>query len=164
MNSSPSDANAESENQQSEEPPHVIRIRGPWQRTVLNDGAQDVSADDREVANVKMPGSWSADLGEDFQGTVRYQRMFNRPTGITQETTLRLVFQQIVGDADVHLNDELLGTILWPNQTGSFDVTDRMNPRNQIRVDIQALRSGKAGADQAPPPGGMVGEVQLQIR
>ena len=161
MNASSRGSNADS----SADQPHVIRIRGPWQRTVVCDGPQ--ISDDASVpqsATVKMPGSWLEDLGEDFRGTVRYQRMFNRPTGLTEATNLQLVFQQVVGDAEVYLNDQPLGTIRWPECTSSFDVTNVLEARNQIRVEIRALTPDRVEAGLALPPGGMVGEVQLQIR
>ena len=62
-----------------------------------------------------------------------------------------LVFERVVGPAEVRLNDELLGAI---DGSGAFDVTDRLAKRNVLEVVVVATDDGC----------GIVGDVVLEIR
>lgn len=132
--------------------PHVIRLRGPWQRQIV-DGPE------LPPKTVTMPGGWLDDLGVNFAGTVEYQRFFNRPTGIDETTTLRLAFTKILGQATISLNSKQLTATETPGDIDnanslSCDVTGLLESRNDLRVRIVSARE----AD-----GGLVGEVQLKI-
>ena len=139
--------------------PHVIRIRGPWKRCVLNDVRNPATA------TVKIPSSWKLDLGDDFEGRVVYERFFNRPTNLDANSQVRLTFKEIVGNAAVELNGIELGQVRWPDGTASFDVSEKLLSRNQIVVEIESLkRSNSENASHSlPPEGGITGDVQLEI-
>ena len=129
--------------------PHIIRLRGPWQRQII-EGSEQPSK------TITMPGGWAADLGERFEGTVEYQRFFNRPTGIDDSTPIRITFAEIVGQATVWLNSEQLpdgSTVADPNRY-SFDISGQLEKRNELRVRI---------ASNGEVDGGLVGEVRLEI-
>lgn len=146
--------------------PHIIRLRGPWQRTVLCDEREDTSNDAKMT--VRMPVSWGNDLGEDFRGKVRYRRMFNRPTGIDELTDIRLRFERLVGNAVILLNQKQLGAIQWPDVTGQFAINGLLEPRNQLDVEIEAVAcsveklAGETNEATCWEPG-LVGEVRLEI-
>ncbi len=126
--------------------PHIIRLRGPWQR-------QLIEGPDLPVKTITMPNSWAEDLGADFVGAVEYQRFFNCPTGIDEATSIQLAFTEIKGQATIWLNSEQLPTTdIAP--VVSCDVTGQLKRRNELRVQIVAI---------GEPDGGMVGEVQLKI-
>ena len=146
--------------------PHIIRLRGPWQRTVLRNEPEN--APNTETVTVRMPNSWTEDLGREFAGTVRYRRMFNRPTGISDQTPICVRFEQVVGYATVSLNDQPLGTIRWPEVSGRFEISGRLQPRNQLDVEVTSVTSEEANAGRTPneadrPEVGLVGEVRLEI-
>ena len=130
--------------------PHIIRLRGPWQRQIIE-------GTELPPKKITMPSGWAEDVGADFAGTIEYQRFFNRPTGIDNTTSLRLRFKQVIGQATVSLNSELLSTESseqdQPNHL-SCDLTGKLYKRNDLRVRIVS-----AGAAD----GGLVGEVQLEI-
>ena len=141
--------------------PHIIRLRGPWRRCVSSDTSGEAST------IVQMPGNWADDLGDEFVGTVEYSRFFNRPTGIHQQTRLSLVFHEIVGDAAVSLNGMKLGCVNWPDVPHRFDVTGKLETRNELAVRITALSREeirlRVATCDVPLAGGLVGEVHLEI-
>jgi len=155
---------------------HRIRIRGPWQFRILQPAAPE-----EESQTVTMPRDWTDDLGRDFQGVVEYSRFFNRPTNIDASTKLTLVFEQIIGDAEVTLNGEALVHLDWPNFPARVDVSGRLQNRNQLIVRVTAISAADFATRTAVSPpsassvgeaadgssselgGGMVGEVRLEI-
>ena len=79
---------------------HTIRLRGPWQlepvfRYVLRaDGGYDRLADGLPAAaRMQVPADWSAALGGDFLGRVRYVRTFNSPPGLQPDERVWLVVE-----------------------------------------------------------------------
>ena len=142
---------------------HTIRIRGPWQRTVI----EGALADSELRKTVEMPGSWVKDLGAKFQGCVRYQRFFNKPTGISQETPISLAFERVVGYAVVWMNGKQLGRIDWPalrtDMHEKFDIAGQLQSRNEIVVEVTSLPLDVLGDGQEELAGGLVGEVRLEI-
>lgn len=149
--------------------PHIIRIRGPWKRCVIDgDVAHRDTDDSAEPAQgpaetVQMPSGWNADLGPDFRGRVRYRRFFNCPTSLDASTPVHLVFQRIVGQACVELNGKELGETAWPSATGKFSVGQKLEPRNEIVVTVTALSDDELSESGDAVEGGMVGEVRLEI-
>lgn len=143
--------------------PHIIRIRGPWQRSIVED-ATDTTDLSRTVT---MPTSWVEDLGAEFRGLVEYRRFFNKPTGIAETTSIALTFTHIVGHAVVKLNDEVLGRVDWPISTAKFDVAGKLHGRNDLKVKIGNLTAADQAiletANRESPEGGLVGEVRLEI-
>jgi len=150
--------------------PHIIRLRGPWQRKILTGDSSEATAGD-ESLTVKMPSSWVDDLGANFVGVVCYSRMFNRPTGIDETTDIRVRLRRVVGKATtVRLNGEVVGDILWPKDSGEVDVTGQLKPRNCLEVEITSLleeackskTESKLDATHQDDPG-LVDEVHLEI-
>ena len=142
---------------------HAIRIRGPWQRTVT----QGTLADLELRKTVDMPSSWVDDLGPMFQGRVQYQRFFNKPTGIKQETSIALAFERVVGYAAVWMNGKELGRIDWPalrtDLHEKFDITGQLQNRNEIVVEVTSLPLDVLADWGEELAGGLVGEVRLEI-
>jgi hypothetical protein len=120
---------------------HRIRLRGPWD--VRPQGG--APAGRMTVPGTLRDGGW-----EGFAGRVSFYRRFGRPSNLTPAETVRLVFEGIVGPAEVRLNDENLGRI---DGTASFDVTKCLAERNTLEVTLDA-------ADDAC---GIVGEVVIEI-
>lgn len=120
--------------------------------------ANEAGNAEEETTTIRLPSDWT-DLGESFRGTVRYRRMFNRPTGITQDTVIRVCLERVVGVTKVRLNKSIVGEICWPEVSDKFDVAGLLEPRNQLDVEIEALPAD-ANSHSAC---GLVGEVRLEI-
>ncbi|MFV2068442.1 MAG: hypothetical protein ACC645_15840 [Pirellulales bacterium] len=156
-------------------PPHVIRLRGPWQyvpmaRTVLRpDGStREVDGLLPPPGRCTVPSDWADALGPDFRGRVRYQRSFGCPTGLVPGDRVELVIGQVDAWGSATLNQHLLGQIDAGNSGARFDVTSRLAARNDLCVEVELPRS----ADNAPllhrpgrenQSGGLLGEVRLEI-
>lgn len=156
--------------------PHNIRIRGPWQREIVEVAAADLAPGDSggvKVAvgatkSVTMPGSWDDDLGRSFRGRVVYVRHFNRPTSTDLTTPMRLLFAKVVAGATrILLNQQPFAEFQWPTSAAEIDITGHLRDRNEIRVELSLLHNGTAEQGDftlAEQTGfGLVGEVRLEI-
>ncbi len=153
---------------------HTIRLRGPWSvepiyRYLLQpDGSYQSTQDDLPPAGrATMPADWSALFGADFLGRVRYRRTFNKPTGLESGERVWLVVEPAQSEAWVIWKSDLVGFIYPGEPTGRFDITDRLEDHNtlEICVDHPALdfMRSTVGDPTKLPPGGLVGEVRLEI-
>ncbi len=154
---------------------HIIRLRGPWEyrplaRTFLLPGGSSRTENNElpPPGRIAMPSDWSATLGPDFRGRVAYHRRFGRPTGLGAADRVELVVERVDALGSVRLNGETLGEIPAGGQAWRCDVTARLAPRNELIVEVELPQ----GADRSPPiprpgraglPGGLVGEVRLEI-
>lgn len=127
--------------------PHRIRLRAPWECTVLSPATEHAGP-----RRVDVP-SRLADLGlSGFRGRVLLRRKFGYPGRIDAHERVWLTFGAIAGLADVALNNEQLGRGL--QGTVALDVTPYLRPHNVLEVTLAA------DSDQA----GLAGEVALEIR
>ena len=90
-------------------------------------------------------GGWAG-----FAGRVSFYRRFGRPSNLSAGESVRLVFERVVGPADVRLNEQRLGPL---GGAGSWDVTGRLAGRNGLEVVIEAADDGC----------GIVGDVWLEV-
>ncbi len=167
---------------------HVIRLRGPWELQPLErdvpaggDGMQHLEEKGSGVISEKtpdpfvvrpssyrvtVPGDWRESLGSDFCGRARYQRRFNRPTNLEADERVWLVLEAVDHQADVALNGHALGT-MRDLQPARFDITATLEPSNQLTVDVSLPAAVFADPtlrrDRASQPGGLIGEVRLEI-
>jgi hypothetical protein len=154
---------------------HIIRLRGPWQyeplaRTrLLPDGSTITETGEVPGAgSMQMPADWNAALGSEFRGRVRYTRRFGRPRGLEDGDRVQLVLAQLDAFGAVCLNARPLVRIPPGMLDTRVDITDRLQPRNELSVEVELPR-----CDAASPPlprlgrenraGGLVGEVRLEI-
>ena len=155
---------------------HVIRLRGPWHNQVLSrtvlldDGSTEIESGDLPPpGRARMPCDWGESLGPDFRGQVRYTRHFHRPTGLDQGQTVALAVEQVDAWAHVTLNGHFLGELRAETGLGRFDVTEMLLERNEliVAVELPRLTAGSAlvsrPAGREGMPGGLVGEVRLEI-
>jgi len=153
---------------------HTIRLRGPWQlepivRFVLQpDGTyRPVRKDLPPPAKATMPADWSEPLGADFLGRVRYQRVFQKPTGLESGERVWLVIEGPRSRGVVELNRKRLGDVSHGESFGRFDVSELLEDHNGLEIVVEhpALdASGRTNHDSvAVAPGGLVGEVRLEI-
>jgi hypothetical protein len=153
---------------------HTIRLRGPWQLVPVfryvrrGDGGFDRRDDDLPAATKQhMPADWSAAFGRDFLGRVRYVRPFHAPPGLQPNERVWLVVEPQRSTARVMLSEETLGVVAADGPPQRFEVTHLLAPHNhlEIFVDHPALTEGDEtiGGDAISEPGGLVGEVRLEI-
>ena len=153
---------------------HVIRLRGPWELEVVarfvvrEDGAYEAVKDDLPPGGrATMPADWSDTIGPDFYGRVRYVRTFNKPTGLDSGERVFLVVEAPRSEACVMWKKELLGFVHAGEPPGRFEITDRLEDHNRIEIfvdhpSLDCMRS-KVGDPTKLPPGGLVGDVRLEI-
>jgi len=149
---------------------HAIRLRGPWDyqvlaRSVERGGKVELSgADLPPPGRVTMPTDWGDSLGGDFRGQVLYRRKFNGPTGIAPTLRVWLVFDGADAAAVVALNNTRLGRVDGPGCRAEFDVTLLVRQHNTITAIVEKPFLDDEAGDRANVPGGLVGEVRLEIR
>jgi hypothetical protein len=148
---------------------HSIRLRGPWQLEPLArfirqaDGAFQAATDDLPPsARETMPADWSASLGSDFLGRVRYHRVFQKPTGLDAGEHVFLVVEPPRSRGLVRLADCDVGEARVGHAPARFDITDRLQERNRLEIIVEHPASRDGVCDNALP-GGLVGEVRLEI-
>jgi hypothetical protein len=132
------------------------------------DGSYKPIADGLPAAGrMTMPADWSGLLGADFFGRVCYRRTFQKPTGLESGERVWLVVEAARSEAWILWKSELVGFIHPGDVEGRFDITDRLEDHNalEIYVDHPALdcMRSKVGNPVDLPPGGLIGEVRLEI-
>jgi hypothetical protein len=153
---------------------HIIRLRGPWQVEALArfvpqpDGSYRLDHENLPAAvRVTMPVDWSSTLGSEFLGRVRYRRTFNKPTGLASGERVFLVVEPPRSSACITWKGDLVGFVHPGEAAGRFDITRLLEDHNQVEIlvdhpDLDYVRS-TVGDPAQLPPGGLVGEVRLEI-
>ena len=98
---------------------------------------------------IRLTGFWTAT--EHAPGRTRHARRFGRPRALDPGETAWVVCDRSPGPGEVQLNGEPLGPVVAGGPF-AFDVTARLLPRNELRIDV--------AAPAADPPS----EVALEIR
>ena len=153
---------------------HTIRLRGPWQFEPL---ARFVFSEDQRPHNVElpwdedpragrvvMPCDWSASLGAEFRGRVRYRRRFGCPTGMEPGESAHLVFDRVTSFGTVTLNELLLGVVTEASLPSEFEITSQLRPSNLLTVVVEHPAGCDCDSAAMLSPGGLTGEVRLVIR
>ena len=154
---------------------HVIRLRGPWdyepleRLTLAADGTiAPANGQLPEPGRITMPSDWGRTLGVDFRGRVRYVRPFGRPTNLGPAERVWLACSGVDLRGVAWLNGQPLGPIDGYRAVARFDVTERLGERNQLVVEVELppltyQDEQKLRPDRAGLPGGIIGEVRLEI-
>ena len=153
---------------------HTIRLRGPWQLEPVarfepeSDGTYRATSENLPPATrAKMPANWADAFGPGFLGRVRYVRTFQKPTGLESGGRVFLVVSPPQSEGCILLGGQLLGFVYPGESAQRFDITERLDSHNTVEIFVDhpaldELRS-KVGDPAALPPGGLVGEVRLEI-
>ena len=114
-----------------------------------------------------MPADWSDLFGRDFFGRVRYRRMFQKLTGLESGERAFLVVEPPRSRGVISLSGKPLGEVVWGGPPARFDITDLLEDHNRLEIVVEhPVLDGAATADDddfSQSPGGLVGEVRLEI-
>jgi beta-mannosidase len=141
---------------------HQIRLHGPWQAEIvelIDSGSNQAFANQFRL---KVPGDWSPWLGHEFLGTVRLERPFGRPTGLTVEQQVWLSIECVDFSARIWLNDVELGTHQLGSPPVRFPVHSLLQARNRLRIEVE-MPLGASRTTRAGLAGGILGDVRLEI-
>ena len=154
---------------------HLIRLRGPWEYQVLlrfdRDDTRNIGQDTSELpgGRMQMPSDWGESLGNGFRGRVRYQRRFNRPTGLDKGQIVYVSVAAVDCFGEVSLNDTTLGQVVGDRPNQRFVVTEILQSANELSVIVELPRDDPNSDPLLRPagrenlPGGLIGEVRLEI-
>ncbi|MFM7070978.1 MAG: glycosyl hydrolase 2 galactose-binding domain-containing protein [Planctomycetota bacterium] len=168
--------------------PHRIRLRGPWEcRPLAWSGSewadsQNSSSTVPAVTNpptpvrtipterplpeaglLTMPSDWSPIAGPDFRGRVLFTRRFGCPSGIVDDDRVELVVEAVDQRASIELNGQMLGETRWGAGPWRLEITDRLRPANELRITVDLPAEPRDRGERAGKPGGLIGEVRLEI-
>ena len=138
---------------------HPIRLHGPWQVRIIQQTAGSV--DLPETFSCRLPGDWTEPLGHEFQGIVRLERRFNRPTGLQPGQPVYLVVQRVDLQGQVTLNDHCLGPV-GPDHPLRQEIANLLIDRNRLSIEVE-LRLNCQRPGRESQGGGRLGEVRLEI-
>jgi hypothetical protein len=146
-------------------PPHIICLHGPWQYepvalTQLGPSGEsiDLPGELPPQGTLRIPSDWSATLGSEFRGRVRYKRRFGRPSNLDADEQIDLILHEISGLATITLNGSHLRETKIGELACRIDVTSLLLARNELEIEVNLPRGSHDIA-----VGGIVGEVQLVI-
>jgi hypothetical protein len=164
--------------------PHIIRLRGPWQYQPLarfvplpGDALQPTINKLPPGGVIALPADWGGVLGSDFQGTVRFLRRFNRPTGLDAASRVWLVIEEVDFQALVALNGREYGEVIAGSANSvsetrecptRFEITADLAPHNLLSITVTCPGLGPDGLPVPRPgreglAGGLIGLVRLEI-
>ncbi|MCY2986289.1 MAG: hypothetical protein NTY19_00210 [Planctomycetota bacterium] len=154
---------------------HIIHLRGPWEcrpltRTIpLPDGSlRETTEALPPPGRLRIPADWGRILGADFRGRVQLTRRFGQPTGLAPGDRVDLVLELVEACGVAMLNGTPLGPILSGQECTRFDITARLQRRNELAVVVELppdapQRPLPSGLGREGLPGGLLDEVRLEI-
>jgi hypothetical protein len=156
---------------------HVIRLRGPWnyepvgrfERTALGRYLTQAFTENLPPpGRVKLPTDWAESVGPNFRGIVRYKRRFNKPSGLESGEAVWLVVEAVRSAAQLTLNDCPLGELRAGDPPFRKLITEMLFLNNDLEIMVghpELQNTGWPVANsEIDRPGGIIGEVKLEIR
>ena len=129
---------------------HVIRLHGPWQvRFTQNDSLQKIRCQ-FPVTTDHVPSD---------ANQVILERHFGRPTGVSDDQDLYLVFGKAVGNIFCTLNDD--ERVSLNAELTELKVTERLEARNRLQLIWEPSANSEAEDTLARP---ILESISLEIR
>ena len=126
---------------------HSIRLLGPWLCQI----------DDSQPRRIRMPARFQ-DVGElGLAQELICRRRFGCPTCLDPHERIFLVIEGTALAGTVSLNGEVLGSVRPSARLSQFEVTSRLNERNEMAIAFPASDA----CDTEPL---LFDEVRLEIR
>ena len=126
--------------------PYRITLRGPWEYALLDSQHRVVS-----TGKLRLPLS-EPDPLNGHRGFVRWNRKFHRPTNLSPQDRVKLVFTSVGGSGTVTLNEVPLGELTARPGIQSFDITNRMRGNDELIVELSPSHT----PDSLQPSGAFV--------
>jgi hypothetical protein len=105
---------------------------------------------------IRLRKPWGSEV---IAGAICWRRRFGRPTGLAAADRLWIVVENLPQAGKVQLNGVLLGELGGGAVCGRFEVTGRLDARNELLLRLQT----SGDADQ-PSSGGPPGEISIEIQ
>jgi hypothetical protein len=122
--------------------PHRIRLRGPWvcEAVAHTTGAEGGPAAGTLPASSRMnvPNRWRDGELRSFVGVVRCTRKFGFPGRIDPQERVWLTLSGLTGQTEVWFNGEKLGECGPTEMPAEFEITPRLQPRNELQLIFSA--------------------------
>ena len=130
---------------------HTIRLRRPWTKHFVD--SDEGAVGEATVQRVDVPEQGPADRNHEVTlRSFRYQRNFNRPTGLSETTKVYLRVTTWEGAlVSLRVNEEPCHV---QGDSIEVDITDRLGPSNQLELILR---------DTENQPALLCGEVTLEI-
>ncbi|MDG2385315.1 MAG: hypothetical protein P8N76_26835 [Pirellulaceae bacterium] len=114
------------------EQPHQIRLQGPWQCVRPSENVPPSSAEDASHVTIhyrELDGlrNW---LGDCYQGPILFRRRFQRPSGLTPQSQVRLIIASEIQPEHSRLNQTELN--LAANV--DFDILGQLQITNELEL------------------------------
>jgi hypothetical protein len=105
---------------------------------------------------IRLRKPWGS---ETIAGAICWRRRFGRPTGLAAADRLWIVVENLPQAGSIELNGVLLGALDGKAACGRFEVTGRLDPRNELRLRLQTPGDSHLPASGSPP-----GEISIEIQ
>ena len=125
---------------------HIIRLRRPWSRTAVDSSGNEQTEAKTDVPDLELAAVSDRRI---------YQRSFNRPTGLNDQSQVFLAISDWQGRLQsMKINQSSVELVEPPTSPLRIDVTPQLELSNKI--EIQIIKEG----DQQPL---LCGSVQIEI-
>ena len=111
-----------------------MRLHGPWQYEWLSQDPSDSIVP--RTGRVKIPIQWKSLFG-DVAGKACFRRRFHKPTNLEAHERVYIVLEEIKGRVQISINDSVLGTADNPQETIDYEITEYLEPFNELSVEIE---------------------------
>lgn len=105
---------------------HTIRLNGPWE--MIAGGAE-------QSQRVKLPEDWPVIVSAASAGPVFLQRWFHRPTGLTPNCRVQLVFQALPFSGSASIDDVQIG-VFSAHGEQALNISTAIGDRSCLTLSI----------------------------
>jgi hypothetical protein len=109
-----------------------------------------------DLHRIRLRKPWAS---ERTAAAVCWRRRFGRPTGVATADRLWIVVEHLPQAGSVELNGTLLGPLRGGASCGRFEVTGRLEARNELLLRLQTPGDASPPFSDTPP-----GEIFLEIQ
>jgi hypothetical protein len=96
---------------------------------------------------------------EKIAGTICWRRRFGRPIGLAAADRLWIVVENLPQTGSIELNGAPLGALGGGTACERFEITSRLNLRNELLLRLQTPRDSQPPASSDSP-----GEISIEIQ
>jgi hypothetical protein len=105
---------------------------------------------------IRLRKPWGSEV---IAGAICWRRRFGRPTGLGAADRLWIVVENLPQAGSIALNGVLLGALGGGAACGRFEVTGRLDARNELLLRLQTPGDAHLPSSGSPP-----GEISIEIQ